>query len=94
MNYKINCLRNLFHFLISRDNFNSLKQVFQKDTEIFINKFLKEVNEKLDNILKNYDFLAERELIEKKENFIAQLSDVFNMILNIKAFCVIKVPSY
>lgn len=94
MNYKINFLRNLFHFLISRDNFNSLKQVFQKDTEIFINKFLKEVNEKLDNILKNYDFLTERELIEKKENFIAQLSDVFNMILNIKAFCVIKVPSY
>jgi len=85
-------LQDLKNFFLN--DINLPEDVFKKDTHVFTPEFLGTVNEKLDNVLNNYDFLTKKEREVKHKNFIADLSDDLHMILERKAFCVIKVPSF
>lgn len=70
------------------------ENVFEKDTHAFTPEFLGLVNKKLNTILNNYDFLTERERERRQNNFTTDLSDDLYMILEKKAFSVIRVSSY
>jgi len=85
-------LQDLENFFLN--DINLSEDVFKKDTHVFTPEFLEPVNEKLDNVLNNYDFLTEKEREVKHNNFIADLSENLYMILEKKAFCVIRVPSF
>ncbi len=87
-----NELQDLKNYFLN--DLNLPEDVFKKDAHAFTPEFLGTVNEKLDNVLNNYDFLMKKERELKHKNFIADLSDDLYMILEKKAFCAIRVPSF
>ncbi len=87
-----NELRDLRGYFL--DNANLSEEVFKKDTNIFTTKFLEHVDKRLNTILNNYDILTEKERELQQKNFMTDLSNDLHMILERKAFCVIRVPSF
>jgi len=87
-----NELQDLKDFFLN--DINLPENVFRKDTHVFTPELLGLVNTKLDNLLNNYDFLTEKERELQKKNFMTDLSKDLYMILEKKAFCVIRVPSF
>lgn len=76
------------------NDLNLPKEVFQKDLEILTIKFLEQVDEKLNIILNNYDFLTEKGQEDKRKNFMTNLSNDLYMILEKNVFSSLKVPPY